>query len=147
MWEILECFAADKETRVRGRLRALVWTAAKKRGDEEDTLEGTKEGDRDRGRGTRRARGRVTPCFIRSGRYCVVLNDLKIGRRRRKTKLLSHVTRHDPNEGERENLPKNPAKTQRPIFLPPLSLSFLIIISPAETIYHLYQSPTSPPFG
>ena len=37
--EILKCFSADKETRV----RALVWTAAGKRGDEEDTLEGTKE--------------------------------------------------------------------------------------------------------
>ena len=126
--EILGCFSADKETRV----RALVWTAAEKRRDEEDTPVGTKEQNSGCGAGGRSGNSLLDPLSA-----VAVLNDLEISRRQRRTRMLSHVTRAG---GEKENLPKNPAKNA--LALP--SLPFLIIISPAETIYHLYQSPTSP---
>ena len=45
-------------------MRALVWTAAEKRRDEEDTLEGTKEQSRIVDAGLEG--GRVTLCLIRS---------------------------------------------------------------------------------
>ena len=74
--EILKCFWADKDTRV----RALVWTAAEKRRDEEDTLEGTKE--RNSGCG---ARGRSGNSLLDPLSAVAVLNDPEISRRRRRT--------------------------------------------------------------
>ena len=70
--EILGCFSADKETRV----RALVWTAAEKRRDEEDTLEGTKQ--QNSGCGARGRSGNSLPDPLSA---VAVLNDLEISPR------------------------------------------------------------------
>ena len=58
-------------------MRALVWTAAEKRGDEEDTLEGTKEQNSGCGAGGRSGNSLLDPLSA-----VAVLNDLEISRRR-----------------------------------------------------------------